>query len=63
MDKFIPDNMVDDLCISDTPENAIEKLQKFRDIGIDLPILQFNPIGETKKSFELLTKTFSGDIR
>tara|TARA_Y100000590_G_scaffold244897_1_gene275245 strand:+ start:1298 stop:2272 length:975 start_codon:yes stop_codon:yes gene_type:complete len=63
LDKFIPDNMVDDLCISDTPENAIEKLQKFRDIGIDLPILQFNPIGETKKSFELLTKTFSGDIR
>ena len=62
LEKLIPDSMLDDLCISGTPDDAIEKLQRFRDIGIDLPILQFNPIGETKKSFELLTKTFSGDI-
>ena len=30
-------------------------------LGIDLPIIQFNPIDNVKESFELLTKTFSGD--
>ena len=55
--------MLDDLCIAGTSDDGIKKLQKFRDVGIDLPIIQFNPIGDTKKSFELLTKTFSGELR
>ena len=60
LDILVPDSMLDDLCIAGTPEEGIKKLQGFRDIGIDLPIIQFNPIGNTKESFELLTKTFSG---
>ena len=51
--------MLDDLCIAGTPDNAVKKLNTFRDAGIDLPIIQFNPIDNVKESFELLTKTFS----
>ena len=62
LEEFVPDKMLDDLCIAGTPDTTIKKLNEFRDIGIDLPIIQFNPIGNVKESFELLTKTFSGEI-
>ena len=63
LDELVPDKILDDLCIAGTPDDGIKKLQKFRDVGIDLPIIQFNPIGDTKESFELLTKTFSGELQ
>ena len=59
LDEFVSEEMLDDLCIAGTPDIAVKKLNAFRDIGIDLPIIQFNPIGNVKESFELLTKTFS----
>ena len=59
LETFVPDKMLDDLCIAGTPDMAIKKLSVFRDIGIDTPIIQFNPIGDVTKSFELLTNTFS----
>ena len=55
--------MVDALTIYGTPEECKKKLQKFRDTGIDLPIIQFNPIGDTLESFRLLKSTFSGDSK
>jgi len=61
LEKFVPDRMVDDLCIAGTPDAAVKKLNKFRDAGVNLPIIQFNPIDDVKESFELLTKTFSGE--
>ena len=54
--------MLDDLCIAGTPDIAIKKLNGFCNTGIDMPIIQFNPIGNAKKSFELLTNTFSGEL-
>jgi 5,10-methylenetetrahydromethanopterin reductase len=57
----VSDKMLDDLCIAGTPDVAVKKLNAFRDIGIDLPIIQFNPINNVKESFGLLTKTFSGE--
>ena len=63
LDELVPDKILDDLCIAGTPDDGIKKLQKFRDAGVDLPIIQFNPIGNTKESFELLTKTFSGELQ
>ena len=33
------------------------QLEKFRDTGINLPIIQFNPIGNPIESFSLLKKT------
>ena len=61
LQEFVPEKMLDDLCIAGTPSTAIKKLDAFREVGIDLPIIQFNPIGNVKESFELLTKTFSGE--
>ena len=61
LQEFVPEKMLDDLCIAGTSATAVKKLDTFRDIGIDLPIIQFNPIGNVKESFELLTKTFSGE--
>lgn len=60
LDEFVSDKMLDDLCIAGTPDVAVKKLNAFQNIGIDLPIIQFNPIDNVKESFELLTKTFSG---
>ena len=60
LDEFVSDKLLDDLCIAGTPDVAVKKLNAFQDIGIDLPIIQFNPIDNVKESFELLTKTFSG---
>ena len=62
LQELIPEKMLDDLCIAGTPATAIKKLDAFRDVGIDLPIIQFNPIGNVNESFELLTKTFSGEL-
>ena len=59
--QHVPDHMADSLTIYGTPEECKKKLQEFRDTGIDLPIIQFNPIGDTFESFRLLTNTFSGD--
>ena len=60
LERYVPEKMLDDLCIAGTPDNAEKKLNEFRESGIELPIIQFNPIGNVKESFELLTKTFSG---
>ena len=62
LQEFVPEKMLDDLCIAGTSATAVKKLDTFRDVGIDLPIIQFNPIGNVKESFELLTKTFSGEL-
>ncbi len=61
LQEFVSEKMLDDLCIAGTPNTAVKKLNLFRNVGIDLPIIQFNPIGNVKESFELLTKTFSGE--
>tara|TARA_Y100001934_G_scaffold9177_1_gene12273 strand:- start:2416 stop:3393 length:978 start_codon:yes stop_codon:yes gene_type:complete len=62
LQEFVPERMLDDLCIAGTPDIAVKRLNEFRGIGIDLPIIQFNPIGNVKESFELLTKTFAGEL-
>ena len=55
--ELIPDSMLNSLCIAGSPEEAKVQLEKFRNVGIDLPIIQFNPIGNTIESFSLLKKT------
>jgi 5,10-methylenetetrahydromethanopterin reductase len=55
--ELVTDSMLNSLCISGSPEDAKSQLEKFRDAGVDLPIIQFNPIGDTKESFSLLKKT------
>ena len=58
---FVSDKMINDLCVCGTPDEARYQLNAFQDTGIDLPIIQFNPINEVDSSFDLLIDTF-GDI-
>ena len=60
---FVSDKMLESLTICGSPDECLTKLKKFRDTGIDLPILQFNPIGDVKESFSLLTSTFSEGVK
>ena len=55
--ELVTDSMLNSLCISGSPEEAKIQLKKFRNAGINLPIIQFNPIGNTIESFSLLKKT------
>lgn len=57
--ELISDNMLKSLTIAGTPDQCISQLQKFRDTGIDLPTIQFNPVGDVIDSFKLFTSTFS----
>ena len=60
--ELVTDSMLNSLCICGTPEECKVQLEKFIETGIDLPIIQFNPVGENiLKSFKLLTNTFSGE--
>ena len=58
---FVTDKMVKDLCICGTPSESQQQLKEFKETGIDLPILQFNPIDNTESSFDILLHTF-GDV-
>lgn len=55
--KFVTDHMLNSLCISGTSEECKKQLEKFKWIGIDMPIIQFNPMGDTTESFKLLKNT------
>jgi alkanesulfonate monooxygenase SsuD/methylene tetrahydromethanopterin reductase-like flavin-dependent oxidoreductase (luciferase family) len=57
--EFVSDSMIQSLTICGNPQECLTKLKKFKDTGLDLPILQFNPIDDVKESFSLLSSTFS----
>jgi alkanesulfonate monooxygenase SsuD/methylene tetrahydromethanopterin reductase-like flavin-dependent oxidoreductase (luciferase family) len=50
--------MLDSLTISGDPETCIKQLQKFKESGVNLPIIQFNPIGDVIDSLKLFSSTF-----
>ena len=56
--ELVTDQMLQSLVICGTPEDCKKQFQNFKDTGLDLPIIQFNPVGDTLESFKLLTKTF-----
>jgi len=51
--------MVNELCIAGTQDECRTQLKQFRETGIDLPIIQFNPTDNVEDSFNLVTTTFS----
>ena len=57
--EFVPESMVNELCISGPPNECKKQLKQFRETGINLPIIQFNPIDNVQDSFDLVTSTFS----
>lgn len=56
--ELVTDSMLKELTICGTPDDCKKQLDNFKQTGIDLPIIQFNPVGDTMNSFELLQKTF-----
>jgi len=59
--ELVTDSMLDSLTICGTPDNCLKQLKKFQQAGVDLPIIQFNPIDSVAESFQLLLSTFSSD--
>jgi len=57
--EFVPESMVNELCIAGTSDECRIQLKQFRETGIDLPIIQFNPTDNVEDSFDLVTSTFS----
>ncbi len=56
--ELVSDSMLQSLCIAGTPEECKKQLENFCETGVDMPIIQFNPVGDMTDSLELLKKTF-----
>lgn len=56
----VSDKMLSELAICGTPDDGRKQLLRFVNAGIDLPILQFNPSGDVRDSFDLFISTFKG---
>jgi len=56
--ELVTDSMLRSLAISGTSEECKKQFKKFTEVGIDLPIVQFNPVGNTSESFKLFKNTF-----
>jgi 5,10-methylenetetrahydromethanopterin reductase len=56
--KFVSDRMLSSLAICGSSEDCRESLSKFLSTGITLPILQFNPVGDSESSFREMLSIF-----
>lgn len=56
--KFVSDRMLSSLVICGSSEDCRESLSKFLSTGITLPIIQFNPVGDSESSFREMLSTF-----
>lgn len=56
--KYVSDRMLNSLVICGSSEECRESLSKFLSTGITLPIIQFNPIGESESSFKEMLSAF-----
>ena len=61
--SVVSDDMLNSLAIHGTPEQIPSKVKKFIDAGVDLPILQFNPVGDVIPSFNLLVSSLEGEMK
>ena len=56
--KYVSDRMLSSLVICGSSEDCRESLSKFLSTGITLPIIQFNPIGDSESSFKEMLSAF-----
>ena len=56
--ELVTDSMLKSLVVAGSSDECKKQFTKFVDTGINLPIIQFNPVGDTIESFNLFTKTF-----
>ena len=55
--------MANSLSVCGTPEDIRRKILQFMEVGVDLPILQFNPVDNVRESFDMLTRTLASDMK
>ncbi len=60
--RFVSESMLNSLALCGTPKELPRKIEQFIKTGVDLPILQFNPIGEVTESFRLLISSLERDV-
>tara|TARA_Y100000588_G_scaffold300827_1_gene322507 strand:- start:1021 stop:2013 length:993 start_codon:yes stop_codon:yes gene_type:complete len=58
--RQIPNELVDEVCVFGTPINCHQRLKKFRDAGVDTPLLAVSPVnddrlGATRKTITALS--------
>ena len=58
--KTVPEKMLQSLTIFGSADECFEKIKVFYNAGVDLPIVQFNPIGDVVESFKLAYSAFIG---
>jgi alkanesulfonate monooxygenase SsuD/methylene tetrahydromethanopterin reductase-like flavin-dependent oxidoreductase (luciferase family) len=56
--KLVSERMLSSLVICGSSKECRESLSKFLSTGITLPILQFNPVGDSESSFREMLSTF-----
>jgi 5,10-methylenetetrahydromethanopterin reductase len=56
--RYVSDRMLSSLVICGSSEECRESLSKFLSTGITLPIIQFNPIGDSESSFKEMLSAF-----
>ena len=56
--KYVSDRMLSSLVICGSSEDCRESLSKFLSTGITLPIIQFNPVGNSESSFKEMLSAF-----
>lgn len=59
--ELVSDKMLNSLTICGDSETCLKQLRNFSETGIDLPIIQFNPVGDKIDSIKLFSKTFFED--
>jgi len=62
LEEYIPDKMIKELTVCGTPLECVKQIRNFTDCGIDLPIIQFNPVNDVLDSFNLLTNTLAREL-
>ncbi len=61
--NFVSDDMLNALAIFGNPNEISKNVKKFIDAGVNLPILQFNPVGDTMSSFNLLVSSLKDELK
>ena len=61
--KTVPEKMIQSLAIFGSADECYEKMKVFYNAGVDLPIVQFNPVGDVAESFKLTCSAFTGGDR
>ncbi|MDI1495794.1 MAG: luciferase family protein [Cenarchaeum symbiont of Oopsacas minuta] len=61
--QTVPEKMIRSLAIFGSADECFENMKRFYNAGIDLPIVQFNPVGDVMESFKLAHSAFTGGDR